>query len=312
MSLDVLKLSMAFMVVGLHAGFLNDFTSLGHYLTVNGLFRLAVPVFLIINGYYFSDVLLKGGCLKWFKRIVVLYFFWMFVYSVFWFELTDYSVREMARLLFKFLIGYHHLWYVSGMIGAALILVLLRNRSSTFLLTSIFITFLSGVLIQYIGNYHYFVGGIVDKLFNLTWMHRNAVLFSYPFFCLGYLIKKNEFYKKFDRNKLYLIVILGFVFIFTESYYNFSRNAGAFDNYLSLIFVAPAIFLFFNNLSVVGSGKSISLYSSSIYFIHSFVLSLLVYYTGAESTLLTFYCIVFSLLLSKIILKIHERFRFIL
>ena len=52
-ALDILKLSMAFMVVGLHAGFLGDFTSLGQYLTVNGLFRIAVPIFLIINGFIF-------------------------------------------------------------------------------------------------------------------------------------------------------------------------------------------------------------------------------------------------------------------
>lgn len=46
-SLDILKLFMAFMVVGLHAGFLGDFTSLGEYLSVNGIFRIAVPIFLV-------------------------------------------------------------------------------------------------------------------------------------------------------------------------------------------------------------------------------------------------------------------------
>ena len=38
-ALDILKLSLAFMVVGLHAGFLTDITSLGQYLTVNGVFK---------------------------------------------------------------------------------------------------------------------------------------------------------------------------------------------------------------------------------------------------------------------------------
>jgi hypothetical protein len=51
---------MAFMIVGLHAGFLGEYTKLGHYLTVNGVFRVAVPVFLIINGFYFYPVLLKN------------------------------------------------------------------------------------------------------------------------------------------------------------------------------------------------------------------------------------------------------------
>ncbi|WMN61686.1 acyltransferase family protein (plasmid) [Pseudoalteromonas xiamenensis] len=312
MSLDILKLAMAFMVVGLHAGFLNEFTSLGHYLTVNGFFRIAVPVFLIINGYYFCDVVLKGNYLNWFKRLVVLYLFWMLIYSVFWFELPGFSFIEIARLLFKFFIGYHHLWYVSGMIGAAVMLVMLRNRSSKLLFSLMCITFLCGVLIQYLGNYHYFGSGFLDKLFNLTWMHRNAILFSYPFFCLGYLIKKHEFYKKLDKNQLYLMVFIGLVFLLLESYYNFSRQGGAFDIYLSLIFVAPAIFLLFNNINVIGSSKSIALYSSSIYFVHSFVLSVLIDFTNLGPSLITVCCITLSFLLSIAVLKIHERFRFIL
>ena len=52
-SLDLLKLGMAFMVVGIHAGFMADINPLVKYLTVDGLFRIAVPVFLIINGFFF-------------------------------------------------------------------------------------------------------------------------------------------------------------------------------------------------------------------------------------------------------------------
>lgn len=58
-SLDILKLLMSFMVVGLHAGFLGDVDLLGEYLTVNGIFRLAVPTFLVINGFYFFLSYLK-------------------------------------------------------------------------------------------------------------------------------------------------------------------------------------------------------------------------------------------------------------
>lgn len=45
-SLDVLKLTMAFMVLGLHAGFLSDYSKSGEFLFVNGIFRIAVPIFL--------------------------------------------------------------------------------------------------------------------------------------------------------------------------------------------------------------------------------------------------------------------------
>lgn len=52
-ALDVLKIAMAFIVVGMHAGFLTDISPIAAYLTANGLFRIAVPVFLLINGYFF-------------------------------------------------------------------------------------------------------------------------------------------------------------------------------------------------------------------------------------------------------------------
>ncbi len=93
-SLDILRFSMALSVVGLHAGFLADLTPLGSCLTVNGIFRIAVPVFLLINGFYFYPVLIKGKSADWLKRVLYLYVFWMLFshgvgqnnpYNYFWF-----------------------------------------------------------------------------------------------------------------------------------------------------------------------------------------------------------------------------------
>lgn len=52
------------MVVGLHT---NVFLAVGpawDWLTANGLFRMAVPCFLVINGYYFGSSRDKGQWLK--------------------------------------------------------------------------------------------------------------------------------------------------------------------------------------------------------------------------------------------------------
>ena len=37
--------------------FLAGITSTGNHLTVNGIFRIAVPLFLLINGFYFYPTL---------------------------------------------------------------------------------------------------------------------------------------------------------------------------------------------------------------------------------------------------------------
>ncbi len=313
-SLDILKLFMAFMIVGLHAGFLGEFSNFGSYLSVNGLFRVAVPVFLIINGFYFFPVLTKSSQFDWLKRVVILYVVWMIFYSYFWFSIPEFSFVGIIKLAKDIIIGYHHLWYISGMLGAAVLLLISKRLSSNFIFFTIIISSMIGVTIQYFGNYHYFESSILDKLFNINWFHRNALLFSYPFFCIGYLINKHKFYERITLRSTVAISALGILFLMSESYINYYQEGreGGFDNYISLIFVCPFIFIIFAKLNIQGNSKNISLYSSAIYFIHPFFLSVLRKYSELEPTMLTISCILVSAIASYVIIKINEKVRFIL
>lgn len=305
---------MALMVVGLHAGFLSEFSELGSFLFSQGVFRIAVPVFFIINGYYFYSALLKNSQLLWLKRVTILYLVWMAFYSFFWFSLPDMSAISFLKLFIKFLIGYHHLWYISGMIGAAIVVIILRKQGPKFTIACVGITFISGVLIQYIGNYHLFPGTIFDKAFNIIWIHRNFLFFSFPFFCIGFLIHKYSFEKEISVKVALFATILGIFLLCIESYLNYiqpQRDVG-FDNYLSLILVCPAIFILFINQKVSGSSKNIALYSSAIYFIHSFVLSVLRKFTEFEGTNLTLVAIIASAIVSIFIISLNKRIKFIL
>jgi hypothetical protein len=304
---------MAFMVVGLHASFLGDFTPLGEYLTVNGIFRIAVPVFLIISGYYFYFVLSKNNQVNWLKRVSVLYTFWMVFYSYFWFTIPDFSFIGIARFIKDIVIGYHHLWYISGMFGAAIILILFRKLPSFFLSISIIFTFIVGVLIQYMGNYHFF-GGVIDKLFNLHWFHRNMLLFSYPFFSIGYLINKHSLHKKVTFKLAGILSALGIFALLGESYINYNQlgRDGGFDNFLSLILVCPFVFMLFIKSNISSNSKNIALYSSAIYFIHPILLSVFRKFFELQQTYLTIVVIVASALISYFIIKINMKLKFIL
>ena len=83
LSIDILKVILALMVVGIHSGFLEDISALGRYLTVSGLFRMAVPIFFVINGFYFFSVP-PEKISHWFKRVIQLYLFWTIVYIGYW------------------------------------------------------------------------------------------------------------------------------------------------------------------------------------------------------------------------------------
>ena len=313
-SLDILKLAMAFMVVGLHSGFLNEVSSLASFLAVNGVFRIAVPIFLLINGYFFFPVLEGDRTRTWFRKLLTLYIVWMAFYSYFWaispFGAEGYFISLVVSIVF----GYHHLWYISGMIGAALVLVLLKNLPSKNLAVVVALTAIAGVAIQYCRNYHVFSGTSLDTVFSYYELHRNFLLFSFPFFCMGFLINKHSLHKRVEKNHLVVLGILGVIFLGFESYLDFYSEVGRadYDNYGSLLLLCPVVFIFFMRTNISGQSKDIALYSSAIYFIHSFFLSLFRKVTDFEGSMLTLLVILTSIAASFFIIRLNRKFKFLL
>lgn len=200
------------------------------------------------------------------------------------------------------------------MIGAAIILLFLRNCSSFILVASVVLTFVCGVLIQYLGNYHVFDGSVFDKLLNYNWFHRNMLLFSYPFFCVGYLINKHSLHNIVSRKAAGFLSFFGLFVLLGESYNNFYQNGGdgGFDNLLSLLLVCPCVFIFFMKSNISGKSKEIALYSSGIYFVHALFLNIFRGFTDIGETYLTLLVILVSLFASYFIIKANNKLKFLL
>ena len=71
-SLDLLKLLMAFLVMGIHGIIFSDINSYVSYIFVNGICRISVQVFLIISGYYLYNVNDYKGFLKRIKHLAII------------------------------------------------------------------------------------------------------------------------------------------------------------------------------------------------------------------------------------------------
>lgn len=315
LSIDVLKLSLACMIVGLHSGFLGEFSDLWQWLTVTGLFRIAVPIFLIINGYYFYDNLTNNTWREWLNRIFILYFVWMAIYSPLWYPINQDDVNfDFMKLINTYLFGYYHLWYLSGMIGAAIILLFVKDISVYYSLFLTFVLFAIGVSIQYLGNYHYFEGGVLDIILNKHHVHRNALFLSFPFMFIGYYIRKNRLQDKFSLKAVLLFLMIGFITLISESYFNYINpdREGGFDNFASLIIICPAFFMLFLKLDIKGKSKSLALYSSSIYLIHILIMWMLYDIFELGGTFLTVATILLSALISYLIIKINAKVKFLL
>lgn len=106
LSIDVLKIILAFFVVFLHMNFLKETYPVLSYILVNGLFRIAVPVFLVITGFYFFHIDSVKKLKKWLFRTFLLYAIWMLIYISYW--------KDNDEILLTIVFGYHHLWYLIG------------------------------------------------------------------------------------------------------------------------------------------------------------------------------------------------------
>lgn len=312
-SLDILKIVMAYMVVGLHADFLADISPVARYLTVNGLFRIAVPVFFVINGFFFYSAV-QTSPIKWFKRALLLYGFWTLIYIYFWLRPAEFTIVKAIKVtIITVLGGYNHLWYLPAMIGAAGMLYLIRNWSPRLLFLLAIVLFFIGVSIQYIGSYHLAENATIDRLCGKLWLYRSFLFFSFPFFCIGYLLRRTELYTKIPKTPALLLTVIGLMLLFAESYFNFIAQSAVkrCDILGALIILCPALFLLALSIDVQGKSKSIALYSTAIYFVHPLLISFFENFELRE-TVLTVVVAIAATVAAALLIKANKRIRIML
>lgn len=260
-TLDILKVILAILVVLIHLSFLRDKMVLVSQLLINGICRLAVPIFLVISGYYFVSINSKEKLIKWVVRLSILYIVWMIVYSYRW--IGDFGLKQS---IFVIGAGYLHLWYLIGTLFAGILLYFVRNK--TWLTWSIVLLFLLGYIIQVVVYI-----GIFSKDFYDPYFSRNFIFFCFPFMGMGYFLANM---KNRNYSPSIWLVIFALVLVVVESYISFNllSTGGlvSFDIMLSSFIAAPLIFLYVKNKEVLGNNKNLALFSIAIYLVHPIVL----------------------------------------
>ncbi|PQO40834.1 acyltransferase family protein [Blastopirellula marina] len=308
-SLDVLKLSLALMVVGLHTHFLADISPVTGYLLMHGIFRIAVPTFLLINGFYLYSVLESGRMGVWLKRLTMLYLCWTLFYAYAWWPGDPLSPQNIIAIIRTLVIGFTHLWYVIGLICAGVLMYWVRHWSTRSLVGLLMATFVAGVAVQYIGSYHLLGDSSIDNLLSRIYVHRNFLFLSFPFLCLGYLIRKHSLHEKFSSRQSIVLLSVGILCLLAESYVNycFAAHDISFDNLFFILAVSPALFLFTIQQNIALDGKRLAEYSAAIYFIHPCILWILMDAFSIEDTPLTIATIIGSILASWLIIQVNRK-----
>jgi surface polysaccharide O-acyltransferase-like enzyme len=123
-TLDYFKLFLSVLVIIIHTPliFSGNGKELSEWLIHDGITRIAVPCFFIINGYFIGEQILDGKFVKKYAtRLLFIYIVWTTIYCVNFYD-------ESIRRLFVFcLTGYLHLWYVVALIAGTVILYFFKK-----------------------------------------------------------------------------------------------------------------------------------------------------------------------------------------
>lgn len=306
-SIDILKFFLAFFVVGLHFGFLSDQNVFYSFFFNQGIFRAAVPIFLIISGYYFQRIYDKQSYFDWFKRLLIMYLFWTLVYMFFWIKL------DIPHIILSLVYGYFHLWYIIGILLASIFVFKIRTFDSKLIILIIIFSYSTGCIIQYLSSYG--VISLFDK-FKVNqatkvpvFIYRNFLFDCLPFLLTGLLIRRHEniFSKKKQLN---LILLLSFIVLCVEICFNFYYSTEkSFDMLFSLLVFCPLLFIWVKQIDLCGNANLLGLISSAIFFIHPLIYFLFIHNLGLGATLKVLLTFLLSFFASFPIIWLNRRLK---
>jgi len=255
--LDYFRIILSLLVITMHVQPLFDEDSLTGWFISNGIARIAVPCFFILNGYFIYQKLDDKKALKrYLLHLLVVYIVWSVIYFPTYFQ----AVAPRSLITFAFM-GYYHLWFLPALIvGLVILLITIRlfKKNDGFILLSAIILYFIGYIMESKGIYY-------------RWFC-NGVFFGYPFVALGYYIHKKNIVNNIKSVYIYLFSIIGLAGLFIQSYLDFGEEIYR-NMFAVLIFLCPLLFIL-----TVKRARSIpdkgyyAKTASGIYYIHILVL----------------------------------------
>lgn len=242
---DILKSICAFLVICIHVPFPGAF---GECVTTAA--RIAVPVFFMITGYFYSDVAEKAAETQQIKKVLKLvikanfiYLLWDGFCALVSWNLDFFQKTFTLKSLLKFFLLNEspmkgHLWYLGAILYVLIILRAagrLKCMNTLYCLTPML---LLGDLV--FGKYSIVIWG---REFPYI-LVRNFLFVGIPYVCIGQLIRSGMG-KRIKKRMLGCLIILFFLTSILERtlLVNSGMNATR-DHYISTTFLAVTVFLF--------------------------------------------------------------------
>ena len=240
-----MKAICAFLIVCIHVPFPG---TLGAYFTT--LTRIAVPIFFMITGYFYSDVVKRGGEYSQIKKILrlvieanLIYLLWDCFYAVLSEKSISFESVFSIKNLLKFLLLNEspfsgHLWYLGAILYVLIIVLIIDKLDCRKILYYLTPLLLLGDLI--VGKYSMVILGR-ELPYILV---RNFLFVGIPYFCIGFLIR-NGIGRRIEKKALGCLIVAFSLTSILERFLLVSIGMNATrDHYISTTFLAVTVFLF--------------------------------------------------------------------
>lgn len=231
-AIDFFKIICILLVVTIHIPMFIDINSELSFWTNQVLARIAVPFFFIASGYFIGDKICNSyKLISYCKRILIMYIIYTIIYlpviMKYWITNDRSNIKDIIVFIRDFfLVGsYMQLWYLLGLVVAALILyvsVVKLKLSDKKLIIISSILYCIGVLGDAYKNLFLNIPiiksllAIYYKVFGTT---RNGLFFGFFFLTLGYLLNKYRYSIKNKINLYIIITLLSFLLMNIEEYF---------------------------------------------------------------------------------------------
>lgn len=308
--LDMLRIIATMAVVIIHVCAIELYTADVHsmrWLSVtawDSLVRWAVPVFVMISGYFFLDnsrpLSIKKLLFKNIARLVLVFIAWSFIYAME--EKLIHPGTSWRHLLLLFVQGKYHMWFLWMITGLYLATPILRKITADKEITKYFLILgiITALIIPTLRTILWALmavhpSGILTGINNVTSFTIDTTKLNIAtgytvYYVLGYATKHSNLTDK-QRKVIYGLALLGFILTFMKTAFT-SLAAGHvyeafFDNSnLSVAFEALGVFTYVKyHEPKLGAKKhkEVSLLSANtfgIYLVHVLIIDLLVFMAG--------------------------------
>lgn len=238
-SINILKALAAVLVICIHCPFQGRMGIL-----ISNLARIAVPIFLLISGFYCYGNS-KEKISKKIKHILTLiiisnliYVLYLIISGNIQYILGIFNPKNLIKIIFFNDNPFRtHLWYLNAVFYCYIIYYIFykiiqekNNKIRKVGLLSAILLLISYVLI----SMFYINMDRADK----TFIIRNFIFVGFPFFVIGRMINKYQIFNMISNKKIYIIMIISTALMILESYFYLS------ELYIGNIFLAISIFTF--------------------------------------------------------------------